>query len=215
MISGGFLGTLREVHVHGFSSDLADPKTPLGWRQMTKASGFNMLTLGILYETALRWIPPANRVLAYASKLIPTRLDPETGKPARVGTPDSVQVLTVQEDGSCGTYRLSGVVWHETGMGIALHGSEGTLIYDLSRDQIRGARRTEPELQPMPIPQALRGGWQVEADFVAAIRGERPVTHTDFATGVRYMQFTEAVARSSRHQSPVTLPLSEFSNPSL
>ena len=41
------------------------------------------------------------------------------------------------------------------------------------------------------------------------------MTHTDFATGVRYMQFTEAVARSSRHQSPVTLPLKEFSNPSL
>ena len=58
----------------------------------------------------------------------------------------------------------------------------------------------------MPIPEELRGGWQVEADFIAAIRGERPVTHTDFATGVRYMQFTEAVARSSRHQSPVTLP---------
>jgi hypothetical protein len=99
---------------------------------MTKASGFNMLSLGILHETALRWVPPVARVQAYASKLIPTRLDHETGKPARVGTPDSVQVLTVQEDGSCGTYRLSGVFWHETGMGIALHGSEGTLIYDLT-----------------------------------------------------------------------------------
>jgi predicted dehydrogenase len=215
LISGGFLGALREVHVHGLSSDLADPKTPLGWRQMAKYSGFNMLALGILYETALRWTPPARRVQAYASKLIPMRLDPETGKPARVGTPDSVQVLTVQEDGSCGTYRLSGVVWHDTGMGIALYGSEGTLIYDLTRDQIRGARRTDPAPQPMPIPKEQLGGWHVEADFVAAIRGERPVTHTDFATGVRYMQFTEAVARSSRHQSPVTLPLKEFSNPSL
>ena len=53
------------------------------------------------------------------------------------------------------------------------------------------------------------------ADFVAAIRGERAVTHTEFSSGVRYMQFTEAVARSSRHQVPVTLPLREFSNPSL
>jgi hypothetical protein len=67
----------------------------------------------------------------------------------------------------------------------------------------------------MAIPDALRGGWQVEADFIAAIRDERPVTRTDFITGVRYMQFTEAVARSSRHQVPVTLPLREFSNPSL
>ena len=68
---------------------------------------------------------------------------------------------------------------------------------------------------PEATSEAMRGGWRVEADFIAAIRGERPVTHTDFATGVRYMQFTEAVARSSRHQVAVTLPLREFSNPSL
>ena len=71
LIEAGFLGTLREVHVHGLSSDLADPKTPLGWRQMTKYSGFNMLSLGILYETALRWAPPADRVMAFASKRSP------------------------------------------------------------------------------------------------------------------------------------------------
>ena len=79
---------------------------------MTRYSGFNMLALGILYETVLRWVAPANRVLSYASKVIPARFDPEQGKKARVGTPDSVQVLTTQEDGSCGIYRLSGVVWH-------------------------------------------------------------------------------------------------------
>lgn len=214
LIDSGYLGNLREVHVRGLSSDLADHRSPLGWRQMTKYSGFNMLTLGILYETVLRWAPPANRVLAYASKLIPTRLDPETGKKARVGTADSVQVITTQTDSSTGIYRLSGVVWHDTGMSIGLYGSHGTLIYDLTHDVVRGGRRGEP-LEALTIPPKLRGGWQVEADFIAAIRGERPVTRTDFATGVAYMQFTEAVARSSRHQSPVTLPLSEFSNPSL
>ncbi|MDR3638457.1 MAG: Gfo/Idh/MocA family oxidoreductase [Isosphaeraceae bacterium] len=214
LIDGGFLGTLREVHVHGLTSDLADPKTPLSWRQMTKYSGFNMLTLGILFETAARWTPQVNRVFAYASKLVPVRLDPETGKPARVGTPDSVQVLTAHEGGACGTYRFSGVVCHGTGMGVALHGSDGTLVYDLVRDEIRGAKRGAP-LEAMPVPDDLRGGWQVESDFVAAVRGERAVSHTTFAQGVRYMQFTEAVARSSRHQHPVLLPLQEFSNPSL
>jgi predicted dehydrogenase len=215
LIASGFLGTLRELHVHGLSNALADPATPLGWRQMTKYSGFNMLTLGILYETVLRWVAPANRVFASAFKLISKRLDPETGKGARVGTPDSVQVLTTHEDGSCGMYRLSAVVWHGTSMGIALYGSGGTLIYDFLRDEIRGARRGEAALEPLPIPAELRSGWQVEAEFVGAIRGERKVRRTDFATGVQYMQFTEAVARSSRHQLPVTLPLREFSNPSL
>ncbi len=55
LIAEGFLGTLRELHVTGFSDALADRKTPLGWRQMTKYSGFNMVMLGILHETALRW----------------------------------------------------------------------------------------------------------------------------------------------------------------
>ncbi len=114
-----------------------------------------------------------------------------------------------------GVYRNSAVTWHGDEMSVALYGSEGTLIYDLARDEIRGARADEPELRVLPIPDDQRGGWRVEADFVAAIREGRPVTHTDFVTGVRYMQFTEAVARSSRHQQPVTLPLKEFSNPSL
>lgn len=215
LIAEGMIGTLRELHVEGLNADLADPATPLGWRQMTRYSGFNMLTLGILHETALRWTPPARRVVALASKLIPERADPDTGEMVRVGTPDSVQVLTVQEDGSRGVYRLSGVTWHGPGPRIELYGSEGTIVYDLKRDEIRGGRRSDAGLQPLPIPDALRGGWQVEADFVAAIRGERPVTHTTFQTGARYMQFTEAVARSSRHQTPVELPLKEFSNPSL
>ncbi len=215
LIADGYIGHLRELHVQSLTSDLADPESFMGWRQMTRYSGFNSLTLGILYETVLRWIAPANRVLAYASKIIPQRRDPELGKVTRVGTPDSVHVLTTQEDGSSGVYRLSAVLWHERAMSATLYGSEGTLIYDFLRDEIRGGRRSDDALSVLPIPDELKGGWRVEDDFVASILGERPVTHTSFATGVRYMQFTEAVARSSRHQIPVTLPLNEFSNPSL
>ncbi len=215
LIADGYLGLLNEVHVTGLSSDLADPSTPLSWRQMTKYSGFNMLKLGILHESVMRWTPPVRRVIASVSKMIPTRIDPETGQSSKVGTGDSVQVLTSYQGGARGTYRLSGVVWHSTGSSVALFGSKGTLVYDLKRDELRGAKRGEPDLKPIPIPEEFRGGWRVEADFIDAIRGERPVTRTTFLDGVRYMQFTEAVARSSRHQTPVDLPLVEFSNPSL
>ncbi|MDG3003430.1 Gfo/Idh/MocA family protein [Paludisphaera mucosa] len=215
LIAEGFLGNLREVHVDGLTDELADPEVPLSWRQKTRYSGFNMLTLGILHETVQRWLSPPVRVLAYASKLITERFDPESSKLKPVGTPDSVQVLATHEDGSVATYRLSAVLWGGRSLSVALHGSEGSLFYDLLKDEIRGVRRGEESPRVLPIPEALRGGWRAEADFIAAIRGERPVTHTDFATGARYMQFTEAVARSSRHQVPVTLPLKEFSNPSL
>jgi predicted dehydrogenase len=215
LITDGYIGKLRELHVQSLNGDLADPETPMGWRQMTRYSGFNTLTLGILYETMLRWVAPANEVIALASKIIPQRRDPELGKVVRVGTPDSLHVLTTQEDGSSGNYRLSAVLWNEKAMSAALYGSEGTLIYDFLQDEIRGASRSDKELRALSVPEELKGAWRVEDDFVASILGERPVTHTSFATGVRYMQFTEAVARSSRHQVPVNLPLNEFSNPSL
>jgi predicted dehydrogenase len=215
LVADGYLGTLREVHVTGLAGDLADPTIALSWRQMTRYSGFNTLALGILHEPVMRWTPPVRRVIASASKQVPRRVDPETGQAARVGTADSVQVLTSYQGGARGTYRLSGVVLHSKGSSVALFGSEGTLVYDLKRDELRGARRIETDLRSIPIPESFRGGWRAEVDFIDAIRGERPVTRTTFADGVAYMQFTEAVARSSRHQSPVDLPLVEFSNPSL
>ncbi len=215
LIADGFLGTLREVHVTGLSSALADPATPLGWRQMTKYSGFNMVNLGILYESVLRWVAPAKWVSAHASKLVARRIDPESGKAARVGTPDSVQVLTSHEDDSVGVYRLSTVVRHAQEMSVTLFGSEGTLRYDFATDTLEGAKAGQDALLPLAIPDTHRGGWNVEAEFLGAIRGGNRVTHTDFVTGARTMQFTEAVARSSRHEQPVELPLSEFSNPSL
>jgi predicted dehydrogenase len=215
LIAEGYLGTLREVHVTGFTSDLADPSTPLTWRQMTKYSGFNMLKLGILQEPVSRWTPPVRRVIASATRLIPARVDAETGRASKVGTADSVQVIATYQGGARGTYRLSGTLWHSTGSSVAMFGSRGTLVYDFKRDEIRGAKAGQPDLRSIPIPEEMRGGWRVEADFIDAIRGERPVTRTTFFDGALGMQFTEAVARSSRHQSPVDLPLVEFSNPSL
>ena len=106
--------------------------------------------------------------------MIPHRLDPEQGKIVRVGTPDSVQVLTTQEDGSCGIYRLSAVVWHDNAMGVALYGSEGTLIYDLLRDEIRGGRRTDEALQPLPIPETS-----------GAAGGSRPISSPRSAASAR------------------------------
>jgi predicted dehydrogenase len=65
-------------------------------------------------------------------------------------------------------------------------------------------------MEHVPIPEEKAGGWRVEADFVAAIREGAPVELTDFATGVTYMEFTEAVARSAQAGEPVELPLEAY-----
>ena len=214
LLRGGFLGELREAYVYNLNAALADPAAPLSWRQDLALSGFNMLTLGILHETLLRWAPPPARVLAQVHAFIPARIDPESGARRPVGTPDSVQVLAVLENGARAVYQFSGVTPFGQGAGITLYGSEGVLHYDLVTDRIRGASRrhgTAPagrdHLPEVPIPEEKARAWRVEADFVDAIRQGTPVRFTDFATGVNYMEFTEAVARSAESGEAVDLPL--------
>ena len=47
----------------------------------------------------------------------------------------------------------------------------------------------------------------MEEEFINAIRGEEQVTHTPFDIGVQYMEFTEAVTRSSQTGEAISLPL--------
>jgi predicted dehydrogenase len=217
LLDQGFLGELREVQVTARNAALADPAAPLSWRQDAALSGFNMLTLGIIHETLLRWAPPPVRVLAQVHAFLPTRIDPESGVRRPVGTPDSVQILAILEGGARATYDLSGVTPFGQEMAIWLYGSEGVLGYDLLNDRLYGASRRSGrqaaaarELEEISIPPEKAGGWHVEADFIASIRSGAPVALTDFATGVAYMEFTEAVARSAQRGEPIALPLEEF-----
>jgi predicted dehydrogenase len=217
LVHSGYLGELREAFLYCLYGTLADPAAPLAWRQDAALSGYNMLALGILHEPLLRWAPPPVRVVAQAHAFTPTRIDPASGVRRPVGTPDSVQVLAELANGARAVYHLSGVVSFGKAAGIHLYGSAGVLQYDLNTDRIRGASRTRgrqeagaDELEEIPIPPEKAGDWRVEADFVDAIRGGAPVRLTDFATGVAYMEFTEAVARSAQTGMPVELPLGEF-----
>jgi predicted dehydrogenase len=220
LLDSGYLGQLREVQVFSLTDSLADVAAPLSWRQDASLSGYNMLTLGILQETLLRWVPPPVRVLAQVHAFIPTRTDPESGVHRAVGTPDSVQVLAVLENGARAVYQLSGVMPFNQGAGIRLYGSEGILYYDLANDRIYGANRAKlasskqgqhaEGIEEIPIPREKARDWRVEADFVDAIRRQKPIQLTDFASGVTYMEFTEAVARSAEHGEAVDLPLEEL-----
>jgi predicted dehydrogenase len=212
LIDKGYLGDLREVTLYHMAGALADPVSPLSWRQDAALSGFNMLTLGILHETLLRWVAPPISVLAQVHAFVPTRIDPASGVRRPTGTPDSVQVLTVMEDGSRGIYQLSGVTNYGQGMGVRLFGSKGYLHYDLTNDRIVGqdqnTKGSKPEV--IAIPEDKAGSWRVEADFVEAIRSGKEIELTDFETGVAYMEFTEAVARSARRGEAVALPLADI-----
>ncbi len=214
LIDGGFLGELRDVRAYDHHDALNDDQAPLSWRQSASLSGFNMLTLGILHETLLRWAPPPVRVMAQVHAHIPKRIDPESGARTEVGTPDSVQVLTILENGARGIYQFSGVTSFGQGRGICLMGTDGILHYDMTNEQIHGVTRSEGQnsaglqaMREIPIPEEKAMHWRVEEEFVQAIREGAPIEMTDFVTGVAYMEFTEAVARSAEEGSAVDLPL--------
>lgn len=208
LLAEGFVGDLREVVVLGAHDGLADSHLPLHWRQVSQLSGVNMLTLGILHETLIRWVPDPVRVVAQATAFTAERTDAASGMLRAVGTPDSVQVLTEIEGGARGLYHFSGVTRFGPGSQIHLYGSDGTLRYELlPQERLLGARRGDADLREIAISPEEALGWRVEAEFIAAIRGEGSVEFTTFETGVRYMEFTEAVARSATSGQPVSLPL--------
>jgi predicted dehydrogenase len=209
ILASGAIGDVREFHVFSLTGALADPEAPLSWRQDDVLSGVNMLTLGILHETVSRWLPPTVQVVAQACAFVPERLDPGSGVRREVGTPDSVQVLTQLAGGARGIYQFSGVTRFGQGTGVRIYGTRGTLHYDLAADRIL-LSHSAGESKEVSIAGDRAGGWRVESDFVASIRDQSPVRFTDFASGVSYMEFTEAVARSALSHSAVKLPLEEF-----
>ena len=88
---------------------------------------------------------------------------------------------------------------------VTIHGSEGTLRF--TQNKLLGGKRGEKELKEIPIPDHEVGKWRVEEEFVNAIRGREPITMNTFETGVRYMEWTEAVHRSAATGAAVDLPL--------
>lgn len=209
LIEERYLGDLREYVVLGGTNQFADFSKPLHWRQDAAISGVNTLALGILHETWLRWYPQPARLLAQTQLFEPERPSPQGPGNVAVTVPDSVQVLTQLASGARGVYHFSGVQQFGSGLQMHLYGSSGTIKITFldDDDRLQVGRLGDRQLRDLQIPPERRGGWRVEDEFVAAIRGEEKVRRTDFATGVRYMEFTEAVHQSAKELRPVELPL--------
>ena len=65
----------------------------------------------------------------------------------------------------------------------------------------------DSQLSQVPNPPAEQAFHRVEEEFINAIRGLEEVTMAPFETGVHYMEWTEAVHRSSQTGEAVYLPL--------
>ena len=191
----GELGTLREVLLACTNDALADSTLPLNWRQNAAINGKNTLYMGIYYEMTLRWLGHGVSALVADAAIFTKERKDEEGVPQPTTIPESVTVLGTYADGARLSAHFSGVERTAPRSEIRLNGSRAGLRLDLAKNELWLTRAGAKE-QLVEIAPAKRATWRVEADFIDSIRTGKPVTLTDFPTGVKYMHFTEAVWES-------------------
>jgi predicted dehydrogenase len=192
LIAEGYLGELLAVNVRDGNTFVARD-TPLHWRQDTSLSGVNIMTLGIWYEQVMRWVGEATRVTAMGKTFVKMRRD-EQGHLRAAQVPEHVDVVAELACGAQAHFQISAVTGLAGETGAFLFGSDGTLR--VANNRLYGGRRGATELEEIAIAPEEEGRWRVEEEWVNAIRGREPVRLTTFDDGVKYMVFTEAVARS-------------------
>jgi predicted dehydrogenase len=195
LLAEGYAGEVHAVEVQGTQqARFAELGDALHWRQDIRLSGNNVLNMGIWYEATMRWLGPARRVMAMTKVARPKRKD-ETGAWHEVKVPDHVDIL-VNFQTSVGHLRFSSLTAFAPPPEAWIFGSDGTLRVEVDARRLTGARRGDSAMAEIVIPADQRIGWRVEEEFVNAIRGREKITHTNFEDGVRYMEFTDAVAKS-------------------
>ena len=204
-INEGYLGDILSVDASITQGGFVDKDRPYHWRQNRDHSGFNIMGLGIWYEAIMRWVGPASSVQALTRIIVPSRLD-EKGDKKVISIPDHVDILCETFSGPLIHIKFSDVLGHAPGNEVWLYGTEGTLKVDGSNFKLYGGQKSDSDLKEIDISPQLQGGWRVEEEFINAIRGVEEITHTSFEDGVRYMEFTEAVTRSSQSGQKISLP---------
>jgi predicted dehydrogenase len=204
-LSERYVGDVLSVEVQMLQRGFANFDGELDWRHDPEFSGVNVLNVGGTYESAMRWLGPGNRVMAQTRVHIPTRRDGQ-GQRRAATIPDHVEVLYELANGAPVHMKFSETTGLSRGNQIWIFGSEGTIFVD-NEQKIFVGKRGDQELAELPNPREQQAAHRVEEEFINAIRGREPVSMTTFETGVRYMEWTEAIHRSAASGTTVTLPL--------
>lgn len=208
MLADGAFGDLLEIQVRGLGGAY-NPQAPLHWRQRRDLSGDNIMGMGIFNETVRRYAGDEKTVMAHGALFTEER--PDGDGVGKADIPESLGIVAQMQSGATAVYHISSVAPFGDNFTFEFHGTQGAFKMGggnaVNPGGVWVAQEGDKELRPLEVPDLPRNGWRVEEDFVDAIREGKAVTHTSFADGVKYMQFTEAVQRSMREGARIDLPL--------
>jgi predicted dehydrogenase len=210
MIGAGAIGDLIAIDARVTAgSNFPNYESPVHWRHDRDLSGNNIMAMGIWYECMMRWVGPAKTVHAVGQSVVAHRTG-ENGRRVAMTIPDHLDVIGKMEQGGQMRFSISSVAGHApSNADIYIFGTAGTMRLRMDKAgefTLSAGTRDDDGLREIAIDPDKAGGWRVEEEFVNAVRGVEQVTHTDFATGVKYMDWTDAVTRSLRQGRAVTLP---------
>lgn len=200
LLSSGYVGDVLAVEVRDCTG-FADWSSPLHWREDAQLSGLNCMSLGIWYECAMRWIGEAASVQAIGKTVVKTRKD-QSGNVRSIRIPDHIEVSAQMDCGAIGRFTISRVCGFAGPASLTVYGSEGTMRF--SDDLLEAGKRSD-SMSLISVPQELQEQWNVEQEFIDAVRGLAPVKKTTFDDGLRYMEFTQAVSDSLTTRAAVSV----------
>lgn len=167
--------------------------------------------LGSMFEVGQRWFGDHTRVLASRKNFdvdASVAAQREGRAPSR---PESNVVVSELASGAAISYLHTNVAGAAALARVEVFGTEGAItLYapGQARSGFWGAKTGATEAQPLEIPAELAGGINVEAEFIAAVRGDRPPSEAipRFVDGLKLLEFADCWRESSQTGAWVSVP---------
>ena len=198
-------GRLLSVTVTSMTSANCDPRQ-ISWRERRELSGLNILQVGIYAETLNAWC--GDYVSLTATSAIPLQKIAADGQPVEILIPQTVAITGKLSDGVLSTEFHTGLTAGYERAEIVLCGSAATCRVDLLAQQVELFPRV-PSSKVGEVIDSVGDEWQVEAEFLAAVRsarrGDSWHVRPNFVEAERYMRKMQAIHDSTREMRQVSI----------
>jgi len=186
LLAEKIVGEITHLHLESLNGMFLDPTAPAHWRQRRELSGRNVMTLGIYTEVLQRWFGNIDWVEANGRVATPERHG------YRVGIPEELEVRSAFASGIPSTWNFSNIHHGPPVEALTVRGTNGDLHINFLTEEIHLEKNGA--VSALATPSALSRPWQVEWDFIEAVRNPlSPRPHPTFEDGTAYMSVVHAV----------------------